>query len=72
MTNTNMLREKISGSGYKIRFIAEKCGITYQAFLNRMNGSIEFRMDEVRELQSLLNLTPEEVHAIFFAENSDK
>lgn len=67
MTNTNMLREKISASGYKIAFIAEKCGITYQAFLNRMKGEVEFRVDEVRVLKTLLNLSDEEVAIIFYS-----
>lgn len=67
MTNTNMLREKISLSGYKITYIAEKCGITYQAFNNRMNGEVEFRVDEVRALKELLNLEDEEVNIIFYS-----
>lgn len=67
MTNTDMLKEKINLSGYKIGFIAEKCGITYQAFLNRMKGEIEFRIDEARALKEILNLTEEETNDIFFA-----
>ena len=33
MTNTNLLRKKIDESGYKLRFVASKLGITYQGFL---------------------------------------
>ena len=29
MTNTELLREKINASGYKLQFVAEKCGLTY-------------------------------------------
>lgn len=67
MTNIDLLKEKISLSGYKIGFIAEKCGITYQAFLHRMKGEIEFRVDEARALKELLNLSEEETNSIFFA-----
>lgn len=72
MTNTKLLRECIDASGYKIRFIAEKCGITYQAFLNRMNGDIEFRVDEMRTLRDLLKLSMEDADAIFFASDVDE
>ena len=46
MTNTELLREKIDQSGYKLRFIAKKIGITYQGLLNAMvnfddGGSLE-------------------------------
>lgn len=66
MTDTNMLREAINMSGYKITFIAEKCGITYQAFLNRLKGEVEFRVNEVRVLKSLLNLSDEDTAKIFY------
>lgn len=67
MTDTKTLCGKIKDSGFKRSFIAEKCGITYQSLLNRLNGSVEFRIDEVRVLQVLLNLTEQEVIDIFFA-----
>lgn len=66
MTDTDLLRLKIDESGYKMRFIAEKCGITYQAFLNRLNNKVEFRADEVRVLIVLLDLTDDEVAKIFY------
>lgn len=72
MTNTKMLREKISQSGYKIAFIASKCGISYQAFLDRMKGQVDFRMDEVRILSKLLELNSNEIDEIFFALDGDE
>ena len=69
MTNVELLREKINASGLKITFIAEKCGITYQAFLNRLKGNVEFRMDETRTLTELLGLSEAEVMEIFFTKN---
>lgn len=67
MTNTKLLREKIEQSGYKLRFIAEKIGITYQGFLNKINNRSEFRANEIQVLYDLLGLTEEERVAIFFA-----
>lgn len=67
MTNTALLREKIKNSGVKVTFIASQLGITYMAFTNRMNGKVEFRMNEVRKIAELLHLTQDEVQQIFFA-----
>lgn len=67
MTNTALLKEKIKNSGVKVTFIASQLGITYMAFTNRMNGKVEFRMNEVRKLAELLHLTQDEVQQIFFA-----
>lgn len=67
MTNTELLREKIDQSGYKLRFIAEKIGITYQGLLNKINNRSEFRANEIQALYDLLDLTEEERVAIFFA-----
>lgn len=68
MTNTELLRAKIEQSGYKMRFIACKVGITYQALLNKINNQSEFRAKEIQALYNLLHLTEEERVAIFFAE----
>ena len=57
MTNTELLREKIDQSGYKLRFIAEKIGITYQGLLNKINNRSEFRANEIQALYDLLDLT---------------
>lgn len=67
MTNTELLREKIDQSGYKLRFIAKKIGITYQGLLNKINNRSEFRANEIQALYDLLGLTEEERVAIFFA-----
>lgn len=72
MTNTELLREKIALSGYKITFIAQKCGLTYQGFLNKLNNESEFRSGEILALRELLNIPCEEADAIFFAKTVDK
>lgn len=68
MTNSELLRQKIEQSGYKLRFLAEQIGVTYQAFLNKINNRSEFRAKEIQALYELLNLTEEERAEIFFAQ----
>lgn len=72
MTNTTLLRRKIDESGYKLIFLAEKCGLTYQGFMKKVNNETEFKASEIQTLKELLNLTTEEVNAIFFAVHVDE
>lgn len=67
MTNTILLRKMIDKSGYKLRFIASKLGITYQGFLRKINNETEFKASEIQGLKELLNLTDKERDEIFFA-----
>ena len=68
MTNTKLLRDKINESGYKLVFIAEKCGLTYQGLLNKINNKTDFTATEILALKKLLKLTSREVHSIFFGQ----
>lgn len=67
MTDTELLREKIENSGYKLQFIAKSLGRTYQGLLNKINNRSEFRASEIQALYDLLGLTEKERVAIFFA-----
>lgn len=69
MTDTKLLRIRIDESGYKMHFIAQKLGLTYQGFLNKLNNKHEFKATEIRMLQKLLNLSNEERDRIFFTLN---
>lgn len=66
MTNTNQLRKKIDESGYKLRFIASKLGITYQGFLKKINNETEFKATEIQTLCELLNIDIQQKEEIFF------
>lgn len=66
MTNTELLRDAIQRSGYKLHYIADKVGLTYQGLLNKINGKSEFRASEIQSLHHLLGLTEAEREAIFF------
>lgn len=71
MVNTALLRKKIEDSGYKISFIAKKCGLTYQGFLKKLNGETEFKASEIMVLRELLSISDDEVDPIFFNQNVD-
>ena len=66
MTDTTLLRKKIDASGYKLVFVAEKCGLTYQGFMKKVNNETEFKASEIVILKELLRLTDGEADAIFF------
>ena len=69
MTNTKKKKKKIDESGYKLRFIASKLGITYQGFLKKINNETEFKASEMQILRELLNLMDAEFEQIFFTLN---
>lgn len=72
MTDTVLLRRKIEESGYKLRFIAQRLGITYQCLLNKINNESEFKATEILSLCELLNINIQQKEAIFFTLNVDK
>lgn len=72
MTNELLLREKIKESGYKIYYVAERAGLTYQGFLNKLSNEREFVASEIQALTDLLHLSLEEQQQIFFACNVEK
>ena len=69
LTNTDLLKRKIDESGYKMQFIAEYIGVSYQALYNKIGNKTEFLASEIMKLSELLKLTDEERNEIFFAEN---
>ena len=66
MTNTDELKKRIALSGYRIAFIAERLGISYQAFNNKANNVTEFKASEIKTLVHFLQLSEEDVQKIFF------
>ena len=69
MTNTVELKNAMERSGLKYRFIAEKCGLSYQGFLNKVHNITAFTAPEIVTLRNLLELSPDESEKIFFAGN---
>lgn len=72
MTNADMLRDKISGSGLKIGFIADFMGISRQTLWKKINNKRPFNQYEIEKLCEILRLFDvTERDAIFFARNVD-
>lgn len=69
MTNTDLLKRKIDESGYKIAYIAEYLGISYQALYNKIGNKTQFLASEIMKLTELLKLTDDERNEIFFADS---
>lgn len=70
MTNTALLKDRISQSGLKLGFIAEQLGTSYHWLNKKINGHVPFKVCEIQTLCKILNITSlEDKDEIFFAEN---
>ena len=67
MTDLKKLNELVYNSGYKLQYIAQKCGLTYQGFLNKLKGESEFKTAEAGILKDLLRMNDVTFKQIFFA-----
>lgn len=67
MTNVEALQNKITDSGIKKTFIAERLGISYPGYLNKETGKTEFTASEVAIMRQLLNLSEDELVNIFLS-----
>jgi hypothetical protein len=68
MTNTELLEKRISDSGKKKGFLAEKVGLSRAGFRNCMVNKAEFTASQIDILCEELNITSlKDRFAIFFA-----
>lgn len=67
MTNSELLKSKITECGIPITFLADKIGITREGLYNKLNGKTEFKASEIAALTKVLNLSNAERNKIFFA-----
>ena len=67
MVNTEELRAIIKESGYKFEYLASKLDITRFSLRNKIENITEFKLSEVRALEEILKLDPEQRDYIFFA-----
>lgn len=67
MNNTKLLEDKIAKSGKKVKYLAEKCGLSYAGFRNCVINKAEFKVSQVNILCEELNITDlEEKEKIFY------
>ena len=66
MVNSNKLRAKIIENGYNNQTLAPHLSITAYTLGQKISNDRTFNLDEANSLQSLLNMTNEEIISIFF------
>lgn len=71
MTNSKELQQRIKDKGLRIGWVAEQLELTYQGFWKKLHGKSSFTFAEVWRLKKILELTNNEIDAIFFAEDVD-
>ena len=69
MTDTELLKKIIDKSGYKLEYLAEKCGITRQSLSNKILNRNLFNAKEIDILCKELEISDlNDKERIFFAE----
>lgn len=71
MTNTALLKEKISNAGIKLSFIAEKLGMSRQGFDRKLKDGSDFKAYQMFIIVDILHLSDDEATAIFYAKDVD-
>jgi len=66
MANTEMIREYIRDSGYKMQFVARAMEISATALNHKLQGKTEFKLSEAERLSTMLGLNMAERDACFF------
>ena len=69
MTDTKALEIVLLKKGKSKKDLAELLGVSMQTIYNKINNAVDFKTQEVKAITEFLQLTQEEMMAIFFAEN---
>lgn len=64
--NTAILRERMTEKNIGVTEMSEAIGIGRKAFWSKCNGYTDFNRKEIARIIETLNLTNEDVEAIFF------
>lgn len=67
MFNRYKLKAKIVEKGFNLEQIAQKLGINPATMYRKMTLESDFTRNEIAILKEVLNLSIEEINAIFFA-----
>ena len=66
MFRADVFDEKMKKSGLKKRFIAGKLGMAYDTFLKKTAGTVQWKVDEAKDVAEILHLNRFERDNIFF------
>ena len=67
MTDTKRLQQTVNAAGLPAEFIAERLGITPEAYKRKAAGVKEFMAQEIQTMRSILALSAEDTLTIFFS-----
>ena len=70
MANTELIREYIRASGYKLQFVAQALQISPNALSQKLQGSTQFKLNEAERLSAVLGLSMYERDCCFFEEQN--
>ena len=68
MANTEMIREYIRASGYKLQYVARAMQISPNALGQKLQGHTQFKLNEAERLSAVLGLSMYERDLCFFEE----
>ena len=72
MTNSKLLRELIESKGLKLKYVAEKLGLSPYGFQLKLDNKREFKTGEVAILCEILEINSlKKKEEIFFAHEDD-
>lgn len=69
MFNRELFDEAIKRSGYRILFICQQIGISYETFAKKRSGVVQWKLVEIQKLCTILSLNNDERDSIFFNMN---
>lgn len=71
MVNTRQLKAAIAGKGFTQAEVATKIGISKASFNYKILNRHDFKLNEVKSLCDLLDISNDAMTAIFFAKTID-
>ncbi|WP_317300906.1 helix-turn-helix transcriptional regulator [Allobaculum stercoricanis] len=72
MTDTKRFKAMMALKGYTLECLAKELGLSIATLSYKINNIRQFKVNEIKAIQIIWNLTPEERDAIFFADEVDK
>ena len=72
MTNSGLIRETIRARGLKIKYVAEKMGLSHYGLQKKMDNKTEFKVSEIESFCNAVGgLSKDDMFRIFFADEVD-
>jgi hypothetical protein len=68
MFKANLLKAEMVKQNVNAEELAERIGMKKSAFFRRLNGSVDFSVEEVRKVKNALKLSGDQTLQIFFGE----